>query len=91
MVIDPWGTVLLEGGKSAEILSCEIDVSLVSKIREQGDKGKPIVIEDPKNKVSEEFMKIARNLTVTVAKHTREINEQRSKQVHIDLDMSTLT
>lgn len=35
MVIDPWGEILLEGGNSEEILSCEVDISLVSKIRNE--------------------------------------------------------
>lgn len=33
MVIDPWGKILLEGSSEEEILSCDIDVSRVSKIR----------------------------------------------------------
>jgi predicted amidohydrolase len=34
MIIDPWGSILIEGGASSEIMSCEIDVSLISKVRE---------------------------------------------------------
>lgn len=34
MVIDPWGKVLREGSSEEEILSCNIDVSQVSKTRE---------------------------------------------------------
>jgi predicted amidohydrolase len=33
LVIDPWGKILLEGSDKEEILSCEVDVSLVKKIR----------------------------------------------------------
>ena len=33
MVIDPWGEVLIECNEGAEISSCDIDVSMVSKIR----------------------------------------------------------
>lgn len=60
---------------------------LLPKIREQGDKGKPIVIADSKNPVSQEFITIARQLTVEIAKNTYEINETRKKQIHIDLDL----
>jgi ATP-binding protein involved in chromosome partitioning len=60
---------------------------LIPKIREQGDKGKPIVIADSKNPVSEEFIKIARQITVELAKNTFEINEKRKNQVHIDLEL----
>jgi predicted amidohydrolase len=35
MVIDPWGEIMLEGGSSEEIFSCEVDISLVSKIRNE--------------------------------------------------------
>ncbi len=35
LVVDPWGKVLLEGGSSHEILSCEADLSQVSKIRKE--------------------------------------------------------
>ena len=62
-------------------------IPLVPKIREQGDKGKPIVIADPKNPVSQEYVNIARKLTAEVARNTYEINEKRKKQVHIDLDL----
>lgn len=34
MVIDPWGKILLEASSEEEILSCDIDVSRVSKTRE---------------------------------------------------------
>lgn len=60
---------------------------LIPKIREQGDKGKPIVIADPKNEVSKEFIQIARQITVEVARNNFEINEKRKNQVHIDLDL----
>ena len=60
---------------------------LIPKIREQGDKGKPIVIADSKNEVSQEFIKIARQITVEVARNNFEINEKRKNQVHIDLDL----
>lgn len=60
---------------------------LLPKIREQGDKGKPIVIADSKNPVSKEFIEIARKITIEVAKNTYEINEKRKKQVHIDLNL----
>jgi predicted amidohydrolase len=33
MVLDPWGKILLEGRSEEEILSCDVDVSQVSKIR----------------------------------------------------------
>jgi len=60
---------------------------LIPKVREQGDKGKPIVIADPKNDVSKEFMNIARQITVEVARNTHEINEKRKNAVHIQLDL----
>ncbi len=60
---------------------------LIPKIREQGDKGKPIVISDSKNEVSKEFIKIARQITVEVARNTYEINEKRKKELHIKLDL----
>lgn len=34
MVIDPWGKILLEGGSEEEILSCDVDISQVSRTRE---------------------------------------------------------
>ena len=60
---------------------------LITKIREQGDKGKPIVIADPKNEVSKEFIQIARQITIEIARNNFEINEKRKNQVHIDLDL----
>jgi predicted amidohydrolase len=33
MVIDPWGKVLVEGGDTEEVLVCDIDIQMVSKIR----------------------------------------------------------
>ncbi len=60
---------------------------LITKIREQGDKGKPIIIADPKNEVSKEFINIARQITVEIARSNFKINEKRKNQVHIDLDL----
>ena len=63
------------------------ELPLIPKIREQGDKGKPIVIADPKNPVSKEFIDIARQITIQIARNTYEINEKRKNQVHIDLEL----
>lgn len=35
MVIDPWGAVLAEGGDSEEIVTAQLDLSLLPKVREQ--------------------------------------------------------
>ena len=64
-----------------------VKLPLLPKVREQGDKGKPIVISDPKNAISHQFMSIARKLTIAIARNTHEINEKREKQVHIDLSL----
>jgi ATP-binding protein involved in chromosome partitioning len=79
--------------KVSEMFGIELfgQIPLVPRIREQGDKGKPVIIADPKNKVSQEFIKIARNLTVAIAQNTRNINEERGKKVHIDLDLDLST
>lgn len=35
MVIDPWGTILVEGGEQEEIVTAQLDLSLPAKVREQ--------------------------------------------------------
>ena len=80
-----------DGGKKvAEKFNIKLlgQLPLVPKIREQGDKGKPITIADTKNSVSKDFIDLARKLTVEVARSTREINLKRSSQVHIELELT---
>jgi predicted amidohydrolase len=35
MIIDPWGEVLVEGDESEQIITAQIDLSLVDKVREK--------------------------------------------------------
>lgn len=54
-------------------------IPLVQKIREQGDKGVPIVLEDPDNPVSKEYIAITEKIASDIAKKTHEINLSRPK------------
>ncbi len=54
-------------------------IPLVQKIREQGDAGKPIVLEDPDHAVSKEYITIAEKIAIEVARKTLEINQKRPK------------
>ena len=54
-------------------------IPLVQKIREQGDNGVPIVLEEPSHSVSKEYVTIAEKIAVEVARKTFEINQTRQK------------
>lgn len=52
---------------------------LVQKIREQGDNGKPIVLEDNNHEVSKLFVTIAEQIALEATRKTFEINQKRPK------------
>jgi ATP-binding protein involved in chromosome partitioning len=54
-------------------------IPLVQKIREQGDEGKPIVLENPNHEVSKAFLSIAEQIALEIARKTFEINQKRPK------------
>ena len=54
-------------------------VPLVQKIREQGDIGKPIVLEEPSSEVSKIYIAIAEQIAIENARKTYEINLKRPK------------
>ena len=54
-------------------------IPLVQKIREQGDAGVPIVLEDPNHPISKEFLAVAENIALHIAQKTHEINLTRPK------------
>ena len=54
-------------------------IPLVQKIREQGDNGVPIVLEDPNHSVSKDYITITEKIAVEVARKTFEINQTRPK------------
>ena len=54
-------------------------IPLVQKIREQGDAGTPIVLENPDLEVSKEFLEIAKKIEIDIAQKTYEINLKRPK------------
>ena len=54
-------------------------IPLVQQIREQGDSGKPIVLEDPNHEISKAFISIAEQIVLESARKTFEINQSRPK------------
>lgn len=52
-------------------------IPLVQKIREQGDVGEPLVLQDPEHPISKEFVALADRIALEIARKTYEINLQR--------------
>jgi ATP-binding protein involved in chromosome partitioning len=63
------------------------EIPIVQKIREQGDIGKPIVLEDLEHPVSKTFIDIANNIAGKLAKLNYEINQKRENTVFEELDL----
>ncbi|MHA2363812.1 MAG: Mrp/NBP35 family ATP-binding protein [Candidatus Hodarchaeales archaeon] len=63
------------------------EIPIVQKIREQGDEGKPITLTNPDHPISREFIRIAEEITIEVARQNHEINKEREKQVFVEIDL----
>lgn len=63
------------------------ELPIVQKIREQGDEGKPITLSHPDHPISKEFIRIAREITVEIARRNQAINDEREKQVFMEIDL----
>lgn len=69
------------GQKVSEDFNIQLfgQIPLVQKIREQGDAGKPLVLENPEHTISKEYVSIAEKIALEVARKTHEINLKRPK------------
>lgn len=77
------------GKKAADKFEIELlgKIPLLQQIREQGDIGKPFVLENPDDPVSKEFLIIAEKITSKIAKLNYNLNKNRQNVVFEELDL----
>ncbi|OLS26716.1 MAG: Septum site-determining protein MinD [Candidatus Heimdallarchaeota archaeon LC_3] len=64
------------------------EIPLYTDLRISGDKGKPIVIDNPDHQVSKKFISIAELISARIAQNNHEMYSKREKEVIIDLDLA---
>lgn len=84
-IFDQGGAKAVADSFGIEILG---QIPIVTDLRKSGDKGKPLVIEDPEHPISKAFIGIAELLSARIAQRNHELIGKSANKVVIDLDLA---
>ena len=84
-IFDQGGAKAVADSFGIEILG---QIPIVTDLRKSGDKGKPLVIEDPEHPISKAFIGIAELLSARIAQRNHDLIGKSANKVVIDLDLA---